>query len=542
MTEPRIELRNQAVEHLIEIIWEDPHSEVRRKAAKKLVSFENSQARYHGKHQEVINEDELARILEFASEYVSQDQDLQCTDTLSKLADRENAKELGIESEVQELEEASAENERYQLLQNMRYRPPKKMEEWENEIRSFAEDLDEEELEPSDFSDIVSELTDTSFNQFFRVFADERLEYGEKLLEADDPDLDSCKPQILVGICSTDPETGKELVDQYTEKGRFDLISAGLSALATQDLDFAKENVNELLADRSEIPPELVSGLSQVVHGYWEDHQEWTENVLLTLLQDAESLDPRSVKDVLQPLPLHKDSSQEVDEDILKEVLDYAEDRKNLANEPHGLQLAIEEIAERNPEQFVDFCLQRLENGHTGTSILPAHIDVDTERMTQAEGYSDAVDEIASCILDADYYNPIGFSALTRCFPTADLAERLTQEIPDCSEDELIHIIWYVRQYPVTEEIEEIYLTVTTEGVDDINSTETVKNEILTGLSSDPLTTPSMGVDMKEDELEMVRSWQRDSSLSSSIHRFAEEAEDYLLKDVEQRENRFKDF
>ena len=51
-----------------------------------------------------------------------------------------------------------------------------------------------------------------------------------------------------------------------------------------------------------------------------------------------------------------------------------------------------------------------------------------------------------------------------------------------------------------------------------------------------------MGVDMKEDELEMVRSWQRDSSLSSSIHRFAEEAEDYLLKDVEQRENRFKDF
>ncbi|MFB6254216.1 MAG: hypothetical protein ABEI06_06385 [Halobacteriaceae archaeon] len=77
--------------------------------------------------------------------------------------------------------------------------------------------------------------------------------------------------------------------------------------------------------------------------------------------------------------------------------------------------------------------------------------------------------------------------------------------------------------------------------MDDINSTESVKNEILTALSSDPLTT-SMGVDMKEDELEMVRRWQQDSSLPSSATVFAEEAEDYLLDDVEQRENAFKDF
>lgn len=542
MTEPRVQLRKQAVEHLIEIIWEDSHPEVRRKAAKKLVSFENSQARYHGKHQEVISEDELAGILEFASEYVSQDEDLQCINTLSKLADRENAEELGIESEAQELEEALAENERYQLLQNMRYRPPKKLEEREAEIRGFAEDLDEEGLEPSDFSDIVSELSDTSFNQFFRVLADERPEYGERLLEADDPALDSCKPQVFVGICSTNPERGKELVDQYTEEERFDLISAGLSALATQDLDFAKENVNELLEDGSEIPPELVSGLSQVVHGYWGDHQEWTKNTLITLLQDGESLDTRSIKAVLEPLPLHRDDSQEVDDDILKEILDYAEDRENLSNEPHGLQFVIEEVAERNPKQFVDFSLQRLENGHTGVSILPPHIDVDTERMTQAEEYSDAADEVASRILDADYYNPIGFSALTRCFPTADLTERLISEIPNCSEDEMMHIIWYSRQYPVTDETEEVYLTILTEGVDDINSSETVQNEILTALSSDPLTTPSMGVDMKEDELEMVRRWQQDASLPSSIHIFAEEAEDYLLDDVEERENRFEDF
>ena len=542
MTEPQVELRKQAVEHLTEIIWEDSHPEVRRKATKKLMNFESSQARYHGKNQEVINKEKLSRIFEFAADYVSEDQDLQCINTLSKLADRESAEELGVESEVQELEEALAENERYQLLQNMRYKPPKKMEEREAEIRSFAEDLDEEELEPSDFSDILAELTGTSFNQFFRVLADARPEYGETLLEADDPDLNYCKPQVLAGICSSDPEKGKELLDQYIEEEQFELTSAGLSAFAIQDLEFVKENVNELLEERSEIPPELVNGLSQAVQGYWDDHQEWTENILLTLLQDAESLDLRSIEAALRPLPLHEDNSQEMDEGILNEVLDYAECRENISAEPYGVELVIAETAERNPEQFVDFCLQRLENGYTGISLLPTHLDIDSERMKQAEEYIDAANEVASHILDADYYNPIGFSALTRCFPTADLAERLIPEISDCSEDELTHIIWYCRQYPVTEDIEEIYLTILTEGVDDIGSSERVKREILTALSSDPLTTPSMGVDLKEDELEMLRRWQQDNSLSSSVTAFAEEAEDYLLEDVEQRENTFKDF
>ena len=55
-----------------------------------------------------------------------------------------------------------------------------KMEEREAKIRSFAEELNEEEVEPPNFSDIVSELTDTSFNQFSRVLADERPEHGKK--------------------------------------------------------------------------------------------------------------------------------------------------------------------------------------------------------------------------------------------------------------------------------------------------------------------------------------------------------------------------
>lgn len=542
MTEPQVELRKQAVEYLIQIVWEDSHPEVRRKAAKKLVSFENSQARYYGKHQEVISREELAQILEFASEYVIQDKDLQCIDTLSKLADRENTEELGIETEVRELEEALTENERYQLLQNMRYRPPKKMEEREAEIRSFAKDLDEEELEPSDFSDIVSELTDTSFNQFFRVLADEQPEYGEKLLEADDSAVDSCKPQVLVGLCSSDPDQGKELVDQYIEEEQFELVSAGLSALATQDLDFAKENVNELLEDRSEIPPELASGLSQIVHGYWEDHQDWTESVLLTLLQDAKSLDPRSVDNILRPLPLHKNDSKEVDGEILDEVLDYAEKRENLASESHSVELVIQEVAERNPEQFVDFALQRLENEYTGVSLLPTHLDIETDRMKEADSYESALSKICERILDTDFYTPMAFSDLTGCFPIADVTEHLLPMIPDGSEDQLFRVIWYCKFLPVTEDTEKIYRKVVTEGVDNIQEAESVQNVIHSALYTDAMASVSLsGVNKKEDEIEMLRDWQEDPSLSSSVHLFAEVAEDRLLEGVESREEFFRE-
>lgn len=542
MTEPQVELRKQSVEHLIDIIWKDPHSEVRRKAAKKLVSFEDSQARYYGKHQEVINEEELTGILEFASEYISQDEDLQCIDTLSKLVDCENTEELGIESEVHEIEEVLADNERYQLLQNMRYKPPKKIEERETEIRSFAEDLDEEELQPSDFSDIISELTDTSFNQFFRVLADERPEYGEKLLEADDSDLDSCKPQVLVGVCSTDPERGKELVDQYIDEERFDLISAGLSALATQDLEYAKENVNELLEDRSEIPRELVSGLSQIVHGYRDDHQDWTESVLLTLLEDAKSLDPQSVDNVLRPLPLHKDDSKEVDGRILEQVLDYVEKKENLASESHSIELVIQEVAERNPERFVDFALQRLEYEYTGVSLLPTHLDIEIDRMKEADSYEAAVSKLCDRILDTDYYTPIAFSDLTGSFPIADITDHLLPSIPTCSEDQLLQIIWYCKFLPVTEDTEKIYRKVVTEGVDNIQEAESVQSVIHSALYTDAIASLSLsGASRKENEIEMLRDWQEDSSLPSSVHLFAEEAEDRLLESVESREEFFRE-
>ncbi|WP_255194639.1 ATP-binding protein [Natronobeatus ordinarius] len=540
VTEPWLELREQAVALLIEIIQEDPHPEIRKTAAEKLGSFENSQARYYGEHQEVFNQEELARVLEFAAEYVSENEDLQCIDALSRLAERDNADELGIEEETQGLQEELEDNERYQLLQQMRRGGPKKMEEWEAEIRSFAEGIDEEELEPGDFKDIVAGIRDSSFNRFFMILADERPDFGEQLLEADDPDLTPCKPHVLMGICSADPEKGKDFVNQYIEKERFGLAPAGLRSLATEDLDYVQEKIEELLENQSPYSPELISGLSQVLNGYWEDHQEWTESVLSTLLHDAESLDSQSVEMVLRPLPLHNDDSENVDGEILEEVLDYTEKRENLTSEPHSLQLVIAEIAERNPEQFVNFTLQRLENEYTGVSLLPTHLDVETDRMKEADSYDAAVNEVCQRILDTDYYTPMAFSDLTACFPIADIAERLVARIPDCSEDQLLQVIWYCKFLPVTENTEKIYRKVVTEGVDDIRDAESVSSVIHGALYTDALATRSLSeVSKKEDEIEMLRDWQEDSSLPSSVRLFAEEAEDHLLDSVERQEKMF---
>lgn len=542
MTKPQLELREQAIEYLIEIIWNDQHPEVRRKAAKKLMSFENSQTKYHSEHQEVISEEEFTRVIGFASEYVSQDEDLQCIDILSQLANTKKEEIIEIKSEILELEEKLAENERYQLLQSMKFKPPKKIEDRESEIREFAGDLDENKLEPSDFSEIASEYTNSRFNQFFKILSDDRPAYGEKLLEADEPNLSPYKPQILMGICSTDPERGKELVDQYADERQFDRVSAGLRTLAIHDIDFVKEKVNKLLKSRTEVPRELVSGLSSVVNGYWEDHQDWTESVLLAVLQDSNSLDAQSVKDVLRPLPLYKDTSEDIDGKILAEVLGYAENKERLDSESHGVMLVIQEVAERDPEQFVNFAVQRLENDNTGTSLLPTHLEIEVDRMKEADGYESAVNKICDRILSTDYYPPIAFSDLTGCFPIADITEYFLTRIPDCSEDQLLQVIQYCKLLPVTEETEDIYLKVLTEGVENIQEAESVQGAIRGALYTDATASVGLsGNSGKEDEIEMMIDWQNDPSLPSSVHLFAEETEDMLLDALEERENLFRD-
>lgn len=100
-------------------------------------------------------------------------------------------------------------------------------------------------------------------------------------------------------------------------------------------------------------------------------------------------------------LPLHEEEAvQDVDTAILSAVLSYAEDRRRLGNESYSVELAIAEAAARYPERFVAFCVNRCENEFTGVSLLPPHLDIDTERMQDSEGYDTAVARVCDLIMD----------------------------------------------------------------------------------------------------------------------------------------------
>lgn len=161
--------------------------------------------------------------------------------------------------------------------------------------------------------------------------------------------------------------------------------------------------------------------------------------------------------------------------------------------------------------------------------------------MKESDSYESAVSKICDRILDTDYYIPVAFSDLTGSFPIADITEKLLPMIPDCSADQLLRVIWYCKLLPITEDTEKIYLKVVTEGVNDIQEAESVQNVIHSALYTDAMASVSLsGVSKKEDEIEMLRDWQENPSISSSVHLFAEEAENRLLESLERREEFFR--
>lgn len=161
--------------------------------------------------------------------------------------------------------------------------------------------------------------------------------------------------------------------------------------------------------------------------------------------------------------------------------------------------------------------------------------------MKEADSYNNALNKVCERILDTDYYAPMFFSDLTGCFPIADITEHLLPKIPDCSEEQLLHVIWYCKFLSVTNETEKIYRTVVTEGVDDIQEAESVRNVISSALYTDAHPTINMsGESKKEDEINMLRDWQEDSTLPFSVRLFAEEMEDELLDSIGYQEERIR--
>lgn len=82
-----------------------------------------------------------------------------------------------------------------------------------------------------------------------------------------------------------------------------------------------------------------------------------------------------------------------------------------------------------------------------------------------------------------------------------------------------------------------IYRKVVTEGGENIQKAESVQSVIHGARYTDALATRSLsGANKKEDEIKILRNWQEDRSLPSSVLLSAEEVEAYLLDGVEQQE------
>ena len=94
-----------------------------------------------------------------------------------------------------------------------------------------------------------------------------------------------------------------------------------------------------------------------------------------------------------------------------------------------------------------------------------------------------------------------------------------------------VRIIYSFKRRSVNESVEEVYLKILTDGT----QTESVKNAMKSALYTD--STAKVGPNKKKREISMLREWQRDDSLSSSVQRFAEATEDYLLDSRKERED-----
>ena len=543
VTEDQQDLRLAAVNLLTNVINTEDDSGVQRAAVEKLTGFYRSQTQYYYAHDVVYSEEELDRLFEFAIDFVADDGDLQCIQTLSALEDPDHDEAIGVEEEAERLRSLLDNHDGYQLMNEMN---PKEvgrgLEERDEEIRSFLREREDITTDIEQVTNVVESIPNESFTRFFQILGEEYPEAGITLIEDPDPSITEDLPNIAIGVCVAQPETGKDLITGAIAEDRIELACVGLGVVDSDDHGFVMEQVEMLLDKNAPYDPEFVRNLARVVRGQWDDEREWMQSVILQLFEDARTLTPQAVENLLLPLPLHDDEQvQAVEDDILFAVLAYAKESGDLSNESHGVSLAITETAARHPDRFVEFCLARCKNEYTGTALLPPHLDINTERMRTTDEYDQAVEHLSEIIIDVNEYHPLLFNDLSAVFPTRDVANQLISEISDCSDEQLMRVIRYCRQFVMTESIADLYLEIMENEVDDIRDAESIKNCILAALSTDATahvtvrgTDPE---DRKERELETLQEWQNDPGRGIGVRRFADEAEQYLRDDIERMQN-----
>lgn len=527
--------RLAAVNTLIAVVEDCKDHALKVNAAGKLPSFVLAQKRYQGGQDEVFNQEELEQIYEFAIDHVQSEDDLDCLSELHRLVNYAEDGELDVDDLGNQLDEALLNHNQYQLLVHMNPRK-RDWEENEEEIRTFIRNLNPDWEEQFDaFVNVVESSPETSFKRFFKLFGEEQPAAGRQLLEGTPAALEEYRERVVIGICVGDPETGKELVTEYVESDTYDLACAGLQVFINTDRDFAVSTFDRIIAGTTRFTEELIIHLSSVLRGQWKEDQDWAEDMFLTLLQESESVTPRVLDGLLDALPHRKENLATVDDDILGEILDYVVEFNRL-DEPRQLRQIVAEFAERHPLAFVDFCSRRAERLESHLDLLPRHMDVDTERMREAEEYDTAVQTAGNLVIDMDKNVPQVYSRLFHTVPVNDVAPLLSDRVSTCSEDQLLRVIWYCQLFELTDPVENLLLTVMSDSVENLREAETIRRNILCAISSSSMGTPAVRNDNQyRRELAAVRDWQDDDDLPVEIRNFAREVEQHLLDDLDQK-------
>lgn len=534
--DPWQELRLQAVDILIALLENGHEDAVENEAASKLARFYRSQVRYYNDHEVVYNPAELERLFEFVIPYVEEAENLDCVRTFSRWVDTDPASEMDIQTELEELEDALERNELYRI--STRMQPSvRDLDEREAAMRTFAQEVDVED-QTDVFATIAQNYASGSLNTFFSIVAQENPDDCEQLLGTAPPGLKQYLPDIVRGICTGDPDQGMSLVSEFVEDGEFVLACAGLQALLTTRSRFARDKIERILDDERPYSQELTTQLPSVLMGYWEEDPAWTEDVVLQILQHATSLGTHSIDSLVLALPHHDDELATVGEAVINAFLEYLAEEERIQTQRYDWSHLVEEAAARSPTRFVEFCLDRYDNGFTGPSLLPSHLDLPHDRMRASEDYQEAVEHVSALIMDDEQYHPLSCKHLFVSFPAADIAAELIAAVPGCDTNELAQILEYCKLHVFCDPIEDILLAVLTESDDDFRTSDAVRQPVISVLTSDAQVHVGPVTDEdKASELDAVQRWQDDPDLPPDVRRFADEAEQAIRRDLDRRDN-----
>ena len=535
-TDQRKDLRATAITLLIDVIESNNELPLRAKASEVLARFQRSHTDYYRIAGEVYDREELKRIYRFVTGFVSE-AELRCVRKLDQLAELED--QFGVDQEVTKFEEVLKENEQYRLMEQMQL-GSRRLEEREEEIAEFVQTLDTDKIDATvkQFVRVVEALPEESFSTFFRILGRGRPDMAVQILEQHDQSLDGYQSDLLCGICMAQPNTGERLVSRYLAAEQYELACPALSVLLVERREFTEDIVEQVLSGNESYPESLVAGLGQILNGQWKSHPRWTEEIIKWLFQDAESLSPGTVRELLISLPLHREEAQEISDEVLFSVLDWAESQPELGISDIGYALA--EAATRHPLEFTEFCISRLENSFTGTSLLPSHLDIDRDRIRHNEEYSDAVERVGDLILDEESPAPLAFKSLIDCIYTEDLVEYLVPQLSECSTDQLLRVIQFVRRRSLSDPIKQLLRSLVVDGIEDFSEAEDIQNHLILALKADSGERMRSAPDDKQEELRMLREWQEDKNLPLSVQKFANRAEQSLYDSIEREEEFFR--